>query len=599
ALALAPAPLCARQGGPAGRQPQTSQGMGVSTGTGLVSATPRTVGVTDPKAPRVFEDVTARTGLAAFRHRSGGAAKDYIVETASGGVAVFDYDGDARPDIYLLNGSTINAERGREKPPRAALFRNLGGWKFEDVTERAGVANERWGMGVAVGDFDNDGRPDLFVSNFGVSRLYRNNGDGTFTDVAPRAGVARKGWSTGASFGDFDADGRLDLFVPGYVEFDLDRLPPNPSEAARAGGEAQNYCRFRGLPVLCGPRGLKGEPDTLYRQKPDGTFEDVSERAGVGDAARSYGFSSAWVHANEDERLDLLVINDSTPNQLYLNLGGGKFEEAGFASGLAVNENGLEQAGMGLGVGDFDNDGRVDFYVTNFSDDTNTLYRNDGEGNFSDVSFRAGHGEVTVPFLGWGASFLDFDNDGWKDLLVANGHVYPGVDAQPWGTSYAQQLLLFRNAGAAGRFERVGAAPGTALAAAWPARGLAVGDLDGDGRLDAVLNNIDAAPAVLRNVAETKHHWLRLRLAGDPARRSPRDATGALVYVTAGKLRQRADLVSGGGYASQNEPLVSFGLGAATKVDKLEVRWPDGSNETFGVPALDRTLTLTQGKGGK
>jgi hypothetical protein len=589
-------------------QQQQPQGMGVNVGSTLVSGARRTAGVTDPKAPVVFEDVTARTPLAQFRNVAGGRRKDYIVETVSGAVAVFDYDNDGLPDIYLLNGSTIAAEQGKEKPPRSALYRNLGGWKFEDVTERAGVANERWGMGLAVGDYDNDGFADIYVGNFGTSRLYRNNGNGTFTDVAQKLGVARKGWSTGPSFGDYDVDGRLDIFVPGYVELDLNNLPPSPSDAAKPGQAAPSFCQFRGVPVMCGPRGLKGDTDTLYRQRPDGTFEDVSDRTGVNDATRYYGFTAAWVRADDDDLPDLVVVNDSTPKQLYVNKGGGAFEETGYPSGLALNENGREQAGMGLGVGDYDNDGRVDFFITNFSDDTNTLYRNDGDGNFTDVTFQAGMGEPSIPFLGWGTAFLDYDADGWKDVVIANGHVYPAVDAQQWGTSYAQQLLLFRNdahadarqaARGARYFRRVGAAPGSALAEAWPARGLAVADLDLDGRLDLVLNNVDAAPALLRNVAETKHHWLRLRLVGDPSKKSPRDATGATVHVTTGKLRQRADVVSGGSYSSQNDPCLYFGLGAATRVDKLEVRWPGGSSETFDVPAVDRTLTLTQGKGAK
>lgn len=593
ALSLPASPPRAQQ--PTPTPSSQSQGMGVSTGAGYVGAR-RTAGITDPNAPRVFEDVTAQTALASFQHRSGGAAKDYIVETVSGGAAVFDYDGDGRPDIYLLNGSTIEAVRGREKPPRAALYRNLGNWKFEDVTQKAGVANDRWGMGVAVADYDNDGRPDIYVGNFGVSRLYRNNGDGTFTDVAERVGVARKGWSTGASFGDYDGDGRLDLFVPGYVEFDVNNLPPNPSDVGKPGQVAQNFCQFRGAPVMCGPRGLKGETDTLYHQRADGTFEDVSARTGVDDATRYYGFSSAWIHANEDDLIDLIVVNDSTPNQLYINLGGGKFEETGYPSGVALNENGREQAGMGLAVGDYDNDGRLDFYVTNFSDDTNTLYHNDGEGNFTDLTFQAGHGETTVPFLGWGTSFIDYDNDGWRDVIVANGHVYPVVDKNQWGTSFAQQLLLFRNL-STGRFERVGARPGTGLAAAWSARGLATGDLDADGRLDLVVNVLDGRPVLLRNVAETQNHWLRLQLQGDPARKSPRDATGARVYVTTGKLTQREDRISGAGYSSQNDTCPFFGLGAATKVDRLEVVWPNGARETFDAPAVDRTLTLVEGKG--
>lgn len=588
------------------QQQKPQGGMGVNVGSTAVTGARRTAGITDPKAPVVFEDVTARTALAQFRHSSGSRQKDYIVETVSGGVAVFDYDNDGLPDIYLLNGSSIGAELGKEKAPRAALYRNLGGWKFEDVTDKAGVSNERWGMGVAVGDYDNDGFADMYVGNFGTSRLYRNNGNGTFTDVAPKVGVARKGWSTGASFGDYDSDGRLDLFVPGYVALDLSNLPPSPSDAANPGQVAANFCQFRGVAVMCGPRGLKGDTDTLYRQKPDGTFEDVSDKTGVNDATRYYGFSSAWVRADDDQLLDLIVVNDSTPKQLYLNKGGGKFEEVGYPSGVALNENGREQAGMGLGVGDYDNDGRVDFFVTNFSDDSNTLYHNDGEGNFTDVTFQTGMGEPSIPFLGWGTAFFDYDADGWKDVVVANGHVYPAVDAQQWGTSYAQQLLLFRSTAhpdarqaerGARQFQRVGAAPGSGLAGAWPSRGLAVADLDGDGRLDLVVNNLDAAPTLLRNVSEMKSHWLRLRLVGDPAKKSPRDATGATVHVTTGKLRQRGDVVSGGSYASQNDPCIYFGLGAATKVDRLEVRWPDGSAETFDVPAVDKTLTLTQGKG--
>jgi hypothetical protein len=609
-LMLPAAPALAQT--PPPQQPSPPQGMGGNaTGEARTYTTKRTVGVTDAKARAVYEDVTARTALAAFRHRAGSAAKDYILDTPSGGVAVFDYDGDGRPDIYLLNGSTFAALAGKERAPRAALYRNLGNWKFEDVTDRAGVANERWGMGVAVGDYDNDGRPDLYVSNYGASRLYRNNGDGTFTDAAEKLGVARKGWSTGATFGDYDRDGRLDLFVPGYVEFDLKNLPASPADAGKPGAVGQNFCQFRGAPVMCGPRGLKGEGDTLYHQKADGTFEDVSKQTGTHDPQGYYGFASAFVHANDDDLLDLIVINDSTPNQLYLNRGGGKFEEVGYESGVALNENGREQAGMGLGVGDYDNDGRVDFYVTNFSDDSNTLYHNDGEGSFTDVTFQAGHGEPTIPFLGWGTTFLDYDNDGWKDVLVANGHVYPSVDDYQWGTTWAQQPLLFRNVvnargakggdGAAGErfFERVAAAPASGLANAYTARGLAVADFDGDGRLDAVLNNIDAAPALLRNVSDSKNHWLAVRLVGDPAKRSPRDATGALLYATAGGLRQRLDLVSGAGYASQNDPCLHVGLGAATKVDKLEVRWPDGTLETVTVPGVDRIVTITQGKGAK
>ncbi len=578
---------------------QGEQMGGVSTGEAKVYSSKRTTGISDEAAAKVFENVTPKTPLKDFRCVSGIYDKEYILESTACTVAVFDYDNDGKPDIYLLNGSTINAELGKEKAPKSALYRNLGNWKFVEVTDKAGVSNERWGMGVTVGDYNNDGFADMFIGNYGVSRFYKNNGDGTFTDVAERVGVAVSGWHTGATFGDYDKDGRLDLFVPAYVDFDLKNLPPNPSKANLENNSRNAFCQFRGKPVMCGPRGLKGAKDILFHQKADGTFENVSEKSGVTDEGSYYGFSSVFIDLDDDKDLDLLVVNDSTPNQLYINKGDGTFDEIGYPSGIGLNENGREQAGMGLGVGDYDNDGKVDFHVSNFSDDSNTLYRNDGDSNFTDITFQAGLGELSIPFLGWGTSFLDYDNDGWKDVIVANGHVYPLVDKFQWGTSWAQQLLLFQNKRLdiktnQIRFERVAPASNSGLSESFTSRGLAVADFDSDGKLDIVLNNIDSTPTLLRNVSETNNNWLALKLIGNNSKKTPKDAIGSTVYATTGKLRQRFDLVSGAGYASQNEQIIHFGLGTSDKIDGLEVLWANGQTEKITVNKINTLLTIQQ-----
>lgn len=544
-------------------------------------------------APVIFEDITERTGMSAFRNHSGAAKKTTILEVVTGGVALFDYDGDGLLDVYFVNGASYETLRGKEPGRRSALFHNNGNGTFTDVTDKAGVGNYRWGMGLAVGDYNNDGSPDLYVTNFGKNRLYRNNCDGTFTDVAEQAGVAVSGatpiWSTGATFGDYDRDGKLDLFVAGYVKFDVEQ-PPLPGSAIVRG----DFCQYRGKPVMCGPRGLVGERDFLFHNNGDGTFSEVAEKAGVADLAGYYGFGAAFVDLNNDGWLDLAVADDSTPNYLYLNRGNGTFDNASYPSGFALNENGLEQASMGLAVGDFDNDGWLDLYVTNFSDDYNSLYRNESGGNFSDISFQLGLATPTIPFLGWGVAFLDFDNDGWKDIFVANGHVYPEVDNYDWGTTWKQRSLLFRSLKGK-KFELVPAATGSGLAVLQSSRGAAAGDLDNDGRIDVVINSLDGPSTVLHNVTQPSGNWLTLRLVG--GLKSPRDAIGAKVYLTAGGIRQREDVISGGGYLSQNDMRLHFGLGSQTRIEKLEVEWPDGEKETVTVPGINRILTIVQGKG--
>jgi len=550
---------------------------------------PITAGGFVKSGPLVFLDVAQKAGLYTWKHTMGTAQKKYIIDTNGSGVGLIDYNNDGWLDIYMVNGSTEDALTGKTTPPHAALFRNNHDGTFTDVAEQAGVTNDRWGVGVAIADYDNDGWPDIFVSNFGKNRLYHNNHDGTFTDVAEKAGVQLGNWSAGATWGDYDGDGRLDLFVPGYVHFDLAHPPASSSQGSV-------LCQFRGVEVMCGPRGLKGEADHLFHNNGDGTFTDVSEKASVSDKNLYYGLASLFIDVNGDGKPDLLVADDSTPNYLYINKGNGTFEDDSYASGYALNENGRETASMGIAYGDYRNNGLVDFYNTTFSDDYNPLYRDDGDGNFTDVSYQMGVAEPTIPFLGWGDAFLDYDNDGWKDLIIANGHVYPEVDKTNWGTTFAQRPLLFRNIDGK-KFAEVPAVEGTALATTYVGRGLAVGDLFNDGKLDVVINVLDGHPALLRNVSNDKHHWVELKLVGGP--KCPRDAIGATVYLTADGMRQRGDVVSGGSYASTNDPRLHFGLGDATKIDLIEVHWPDGSKEKFTLDKVDQIATLPEGKGTK
>ena len=550
---------------------------------------PITAGGFVESGPVIFQDVSKQAGLTTWRHVMGTPQKEFIIETNGSGVGLIDYDNDGWLDIYLVNGSTYDAQQGKSVPPHAALFHNNHDGTFTNVAEQAGVTNDRWGFGVAVGDFNNDGWADLYVSNFGKNRLYKNNHDGTFTDVGEKAGVTLGNWSNGATFGDYDGDGRLDLFVPGYVHYDFNN-PPVP------GSKAMNYgfCQFRGTNVMCGPRGLQGEQDHLFHNNGDGTFTDVSKEAGVSDPSRYYGFSSVFADLNNDGKVDLLVADDSTPNYLYINKGNGTFEDDSYASGFALNREGRETATMGVAVGDYQNNGRLDIVTTDFSDDYKVLYHDDGDADYTDVSYQMGIAQEGIPFLGWGVGFIDYDNDGWKDLMMVNGHVYPAVDHYDWGTTFAERPLLFHNIQGK-HFEYVPPVQGYGLADVVPGRGAAFGDLFNDGKIDVVINVIDGHPVLLRNVSKDGNHWVELKLVGGP--KSPRDAVGATVYLTANGMRQRGDVLSGGSYMSSNDQRVHFGLGKATEVDGVEIHWPSGAKEKLRLTSVDRIFTIQEGKG--
>jgi hypothetical protein len=540
----------------------------------------------------VFQDITKAAGLSGWTHKMGTAEKKFIVETNGSGVGLIDYDNDGWLDIYMVNGSTFNALDGKEEPPHAALFHNNRDGTFTDVAKKAGVTNDRWGYGVSIADYDNDGWPDIFVGNYGKNRLYHNNRDGTFTDVAASAGVELGNWSTGSAWGDYDGDGLLDLYVSGYVHLDRASLPVPGSKAV-----GYSFCQYRGVMVNCGPRGLPGEPDHLFRNNGNGTFTDVTVKAGVEDKDRFYGFTAIFVDINGDGKPDLVVGNDSEPNYLYVNKGDGTFEEEGYASGFALNESGREIASMGIAAGDYENNGQMDFFVTDFGDDYKVLFHNDGDASFTDVSYRAGVAQPTVPFVGWGDGFIDYDNDGWLDLFMVNGHVYPEVDQHNWGTTFAERPLLFHNVpDRKGRkFEYVPPVKGSGLATVISARGAAFGDLFNDGKIDVIINPIDGPPVLLRNMNPDRHHWVEMRLIGGP--KSPRDATCATVYLVANGMRMRQDVLASGSYISANDRRPHFGLGDATDAGSAEIHWPSGAKETVKLPAVDRIYTITEGQG--
>ena len=550
---------------------------------------PITAGGFVPSGPIVFEDASKSSGLASWHHIMGTPQKNFILETDGSGVGLIDYDNDGWLDIYMVNGSTYDTLDGKATPPHAALFHNNHDGTFTNVAAKAGVTNDRWGFGVAIADYDNDGWPDIFVANYGKNRLYHNNHNGTFTDVGEKAGITLGNWSDGVAWGDYDGDGRLDVFVSGYLHYDAHHQPSAGDPTV-----PYTFCQLRSVAVMCGPRGLKGEPDHLFHNNGDGTFTDTSVKAGVSDSSGYYGFTAIFADMENNGRQDLIVANDSTPNYLYHNNGDGTFEDDSYISGFAVNKDGREIASMGLAVGDTRNNGLLDILVTDFSDDYKVLYRNDGDLNFSDVSDQVGIASQSIPFLGWGAGLIDYDNDGWKDMLMVNGHVYPQVDRHDWGTSYAERVLLYRNLKGE-KFEYVPPVLGSGLAVVTTGRGAAFGDLFNDGKIDVVINPVDGPAVLLRNVNSDHHHWLEIKLIGTG--KSPRDAVGATVYLTANGMRQREDILSGGSFISSNDQRAHFGLGEATDAGTAEIHWPSGAVETIPIPAVDRIDTITEGKG--
>ncbi|HTZ56664.1 MAG TPA: CRTAC1 family protein [Acidobacteriaceae bacterium] len=527
-------------------------------------------------------DITASTRVQ-FDHLSS-PAKKYIVESMSGGVALIDYDRDGWPDIYLTNAPSVDMALAGRKA-KSALYHNNHDGTFTDVTDKAGVGFPCWAMGASVGDYDNDGWPDLLVTCFGGVTLFRNNHDGTFSNVTSKAGLSTdSGWATGAAFGDYDGDGWQDLFVAHYVDLDLKDLPEFGSKPT---------CQYHGISVQCGPRGLKGSPDALYHNNGNGTFTEMAKAAGVDDPQKFFGLTAVWSDLDNDGHLDLFVANDGEPNYLYRNQGNGHFTEVALDSGVAVNVDGSEQANMGVALGDYEHKGLFSIAITHFSEEYAVLYRNDGGLNFTDVSYASGIARSTTAYVGWGDAFFDLDNDGWPDLIMVNGHVYPQVDSKEIGTKFREPKLLFLNRHD-GTFRDISKLAGDALQVPQVSRGLAVGDLFNDGHLDIVVENLEGGPMILRPQHGPRNHWISFQVEATEG--SPLGLNTRL-RATAGDLVQQDEVRSGGSYLSQNDLRIHFGLANHEQVDKLEIFWPSGKVETLANLAADHFYLLKEGQG--
>ena len=530
-----------------------------------------------------FTNVTRSSGID-FLHVSGPEkTKPYLFEAKGGGAGFFDYDNDGWLDLLMVQGSTLEQFRKGDNP-HGALYRNQGDGTFKEVTREAGLTRPAWGMGVTLGDYDNDGFVDVYLNNLQANILYRNRGDGAFEDVTVRAGVGDPGLSSSSAFGDYDRDGDLDLYVCNYVRYDFDSLPPPGSKP---------ICNFRGAPAFCGPLGLEGAANRFYRNNGDGTFSDVTEAAGLNVNNRYYSLGVVWADLDSDGDPDLYVANDSTPNQLYVNQGDGTFEEMGFLSGLATDADGRFQAGMGVDAADYDNDGRLDLFVTNFADDYSTLYQNRGRLLFEDVSQQARLSQPEWMLVGWGAGFFDLNHDGWKDIFHSNGHVYALVMTAGWSDRYYQPSSFYLN-GKDGTFRDVRKLAGPDLQKEMAGRGMAFGDLDNDGDIDFVIGNLNGTPQLFRHEGARPNHWVMFRARGT---RSNRDGIGTRITVVTGQLRQVWEIKRTVGIFSASDPRAHFGLGAAQRIEQVQVKWPSGVVQEFQNLNADRHYLIDEENG--